>query len=124
MSPELRLKHIINQTITEVFGANKDSLAVKFTLENGKKMSIYHCQNCCETVIVHSIKGDINDIIGVPILKAFEEHEEPENNNWEYQPESHTWSNFTFTTEKGEVVIQWLGTSNGYYSETVDVYFE
>lgn len=121
MSPELRLKSIINQTITNIVGANQDSDRVEFTLENGKKISMYHCQDCCESVGVDYIEGDINDIIGTPVIEAYEDNEEPETPVWEYAPESHTWTSFTFITEKGKVVIRWLGVSNGYYSESVEI---
>ena len=120
MSPELRLKSIINQTITNIVGANENSDRVEFTLENGKKISMYHCQDCCESVGVDFIKGDINDIIGTPVIEAYEDNEEPK--NWDDAPESYTWTNFTIVTKKGKVVIKWLGTSNGYYSESVEVY--
>lgn len=122
MSPELRLKSIINQTITNIVGANENSDRVEFTLENGKKISMYHSQDCCESVGVEYIEGNIDDIIGETVIEAYEYCEEPEQNNWEFTPESYTWTNFTIVTKKGKVVIKWLGTSNGYYSESVEVY--
>ena len=120
MSPELRLKSIINQTITDIVGANENSDRVEFTLENGKKISMYHSQDCCESVGVEYIEGDINCIIGTPVIEAYEDNEEPK--NWDDAPESYTWTSFTFITEKGKAVIRWLGVSNGYYSESVEVY--
>ena len=69
------------------------------------------------------IAGDIDDLIGSPILLAevvtsFDENppgvEIPE----DYQ-ESFTWTFYKLSTIKGSVTISWYGSSNGYYNESV-----
>lgn len=91
-----------------------------FTDTNGVSYILHHSQNCCESVTIEDINGDLNDLIGSEILQA----EESSNRDpWNGKPEkaySFTWTFYRIATMKGGVVIRWLGESNGYYSESVD----
>lgn len=88
---------------------------IEFTCLSGRRMLMYHSQDCCESVSVEDVTGDIADIIGSPILKA-----EETSNNEESEGDSTTWTFYHFSTIKGTVTLRWLGQSNGYYSESVD----
>jgi len=97
---------------------------------------MYHMQDCCESVYVDDICGDIDDLIGTPIVQAEEasspyakhlmddkelvwrtlKDEWPEEN----RDDSQTWTFYKIGTNKGSVTIRWYGSSNGYYSESVD----
>ncbi len=81
----------------------------------------YHDQDCCESVNIEDIAGDLLDLVGSPLLMAEEVSNEPEPGfaDNEYIPESYTWTFYKFATVKGSVTVRWLGTSNGYYSESV-----
>ena len=85
----------------------------------------FHGQDCCESVYIESITGDIADLLGSPILLAEESTSEqtPEGFKHDYEPESQTWTFYKLATIKGYVDIRWFGSSNGYYSESVDLIF-
>jgi len=95
-----------------------------FTLDTGEKYKLYHEQDCCESVIIEEIIGDLQDLIGNHILLAEEVihyDENPEDVEVsEYQDDSFTWTFYKLGTIKGSVTIRWYGQSNGYYSEHVD----
>ena len=88
------------------------------TFENDEvRYVLYHSTDCCESVVVEDIIGDLEDLEGWPLLIAREDYnaDGPDLNE-----ESYTWTFYNFATFKGYVTIRFLGTSNGYYSEDVD----
>ena len=96
---------------------------IEFETNDGKTYALYHLQDCCETVVVESIVGDLTDLLGIPILLAEEAtsaDDPPDYPKQEYQPESQTWTFYKLRTIKGSMDIRWHGESNGYYSESVD----
>lgn len=95
---------------------------IVFTTSNNEKFKLYHDQDCCESVTIEDIIGDISDLIGEPLLMAEEVSNiaTPPNRPIEYEPDSETWTFYKLATIKGSVTIRWYGESNGYYSESVD----
>ncbi len=113
-------KDLIGVTLKTVTGAGGDD-QITFEAEDGREWGIYHLQSCCEWVRVEDIAGDLNDLIGAPIVQA--EESINENEQIDGKPEyrnSCRWTFYRIATAKGLVVIRWLGESNGYYSESVD----
>ena len=81
---------------------------------------MYHATDCCEHVSIEDINGDLSDLINTPILK-WEVKTNRTNHFGREISESFTWTFYTIATIKGFVDIRWLGTSNGYYSESVSI---
>lgn len=128
------VNELVGKTLTECRKNGNDEII--FVTDDGKTYKMYHSQSCCESVSIEDINGDLQDLVGTPILLAeevsndeFEKQWESqfveveygkEGKNGEYYPESHTWTFYKFATIKGYVDVRWFGSSNGYYSERVD----
>lgn len=115
------LKELIGKTMLSV--KNNDNYEIVFTADDCKRWKLYHDQDCCESVQVEDVCGDLADLIGSPIVEAEEvTGDTAQPDGWrpgEYC-ESFTWTFYKFRTAKGSVTIRWLGESNGYYSESVN----
>ena len=116
----MEFKDLIGKTLTSVENKNDEELV--FTVSEGEKYMLYHDQGCCESVYIEDIIGDLDDLVGSPILMAEESEsdENPEGIEIKYQDDSFTWTFYKLATVKGYVTIRWYGESNGYYSESVD----
>lgn len=107
------IKDLIGLTPVEVRKAD-DYSSMTFYFEGGKVFEFWHIQDCCETVEIESIVGDLSDLVGAPLLMAEEVTKQEEVGQG-----SSTWTFYKFATKKGYVDVRWLGESNGYYSESV-----
>ncbi len=86
-----------------------------------ERFVFFHYQDCCESVDINDIVGDLEDLCGEPLLIAEEvSGETPVDFEEEYH-ESVTWTFYKFATRRGYVDVRWLGESNGYYSESVSL---
>lgn len=113
-----RFSRLVGETITRCTGKVGDE-EMRFDTASGKTFRMWHDQDCCEKVRVEDICGDLGDLIGTPILQA-EESSNGDPLGFGDESESFTWTFYRISTAKGQVVIRWLGASNGCYSEAVD----
>lgn len=105
-------------TLTKVEQVGDD--VIRFECEDGRAFHLYHSQDCCESVVVESVVGDFVDLVGSPILLAEEASSKEAPEGAEASDDSNTWTFYKLRTIKGSVDIRWQGSSNGYYSESVD----
>jgi hypothetical protein len=111
--PELIGKYINN---IEVHNNGVGNDHIDFHISDGSIYRQKHIQDCCESVTIEDIDGDIEDLIGYKLIIAEESSSNDPNTS-----ESATWTYYKFATIKGYVTIRWYGYSNGYYSESVDI---
>ena len=109
---------LVGKTLAEIV-VSKDDDEIMFKTNNGETYKMYHEQDCCESVTIEDICGDLTCLIGSPILQAEEStnNENPKNPQYD---ESYTWTFYKLATIKGYVTIRWYGESSGCYSESVD----
>lgn len=112
---DIDVEELIGKVIIKIERFHDDD-ELLFNMSNGVIYKQFHSQDCCETVYLEDIEGDLNDLIGVPILNA-----ERVTSDTSTDDESSTWTFYKFATIKGYVTIRWYGASNGYYSE--EAYF-
>ena len=118
----LNISALVGKTLTNIERRGDEQLI--FTTSDGERFCMHHQQNCCETVEIEDINGDLSDLIGSPIVTAEEStnsESDPEGYAYPHDStDSFTWTFYRIATAKGWVVIRWLGASNGYYGEEVD----
>jgi hypothetical protein len=103
------------KTFTSV---TSDDESITF-IGDGIQFKLKHCQECCEDVHIESIVGDLDDLIGSEILVAEESSKDGES---EFEVEQ--WTFYKLATVKGWVDVRFYGSSNGYYSTSVDLMTE
>ena len=108
------LQELMGKTLCYV--ERKGDEEILFVVSQDEKYKMYHEQDCCESVTIEDICGELEWLTGSPILRAEIRHEDGECGD-DYD-NTYTWTFFELATLKGAVTIRWYGTSNGYYSES------
>jgi len=109
--------------ITSICGLSVGSERVEITIQGDRKFVLFHNQDCCETVRIKRVTGNIEDVIGSSVLEAIEtiwpQDEYPPDAEKEKYDDSFSYTDFALRTHNGTMKIRWRGDSNGYYSESV-----
>lgn len=101
--------------ILSVHGLKENSDMVTIVTDK-LSLQFFHWQDCCESVYVAQVDGDIEDVVGKTIF-LFEERTVFTEEEWG----DHLLSTFyTIRTDGGDLTWRWDGRSNGYYSVSVD----
>lgn len=90
--------------------------SIDFYMQDGAHYRMYHHQDCCESVSIEEVYGDLQDLVGAPVLRA----EERSNRQDDSYGGDEQWTFYEISTINGGVTIRWYGTSNGYYGTSVD----
>ena len=122
---ELGPEELIGKTIIMITTRPDE---VEFKLSDGRTRVMGHEQDCCESVTLEDVVGDWEDLLDTPILVAEARSDDAQlmqdmvesHPDYDGYCDSQTWTFYTFRTIKGTVDVRWLGTSNGYYCESVD----
>lgn len=123
MIKEAKLSDLLGVTLEkiEVSQTLNESNFIVFTAMDGRVWEMCHNQDCCEDVHIDDINGNVQHLVGQPILMAESvsgaiPDEDPLGDS-EYV--SYTYTFYKFATIYGFVDVRWLGRSNGRYSEEV-----
>lgn len=112
---ELKFKIIKEIKVSK--GDDDDSIDIYF--EDGSYLTMFHEQDCCESVWIEDIESNKNlpEYRDAVVIDMYVTTSENKNSD-----ESGTYTFYNLNTSKGSINIRWNGESNGYYSEEVSTY--
>ena len=120
----VEIKDLLNKVFKSVEITNADpdddydyNDCVVFTTVDDEVYVMMHSQDCCEHVYLESVDNDTTVLIGSQILVA-----EERKNSKKQLNGSETWTFYLLGTNEGCCNFRWYGSSNGYYSEGVNLY--
>jgi hypothetical protein len=119
MRSYIEFSELAGKTLTKIDGLEAGSEDVTFECNDGSLYELSHVPDCCESVSVEDVAGDVSDLLNsrVELAEVITSNDNPPGVTKEYR-DSFTWSFYKIRTNKGSVTIRWYGESNGYYGET------
>lgn len=100
----------------KIIKAYQDNDEVTMELEDGRVVKLRHDQECCESVHLESYSRHISEVIGEELIGI-----DSEEKGIEVGCDHRTETTITIETSGGIVTQLWVGESNGYYGEGVDL---
>lgn len=116
MRDNCELSSLVGEVLTHIDADGDEEIML--TTASGRKIHIYHMQSCCESVRIEDTQGKWHELIGKVIVEA---SEDVRSSGGPQCPESWTRTTLTFRVDGATVISRWIGESNGYYSESVDI---
>ena len=113
------INELVGKTLRSI-EYNEDTDELEFHTTDEERYLLFHDKDCCEYVYLEDIIGDLADLIGPPIIIAREDTNAEDPGKLPDSDDSYTWTFYNIATIKGHVTLRWYGSSNGYYSESVD----
>ena len=129
MNKELFTDDVMTLRVIEsITGLEEGSERVIIKFTDGTKIKQEHEQECCESVTIAQVDGNVDKHIGATMVSIEEKVTRPseevtDEDGYSYTPESLTATFYTLKTSKGYLDWRWDGESNGYYSESVECKF-
>lgn len=106
-------------TFVSIIGSPGDP-ELDFITNTGRTFRMYHSQDCCESVYLEDVIGDLSDLLNTPIVEAYVEDSSGMEAKNKYD-DAFEWTFYRLRTLKGTVTLRWYGSSNGYYSTDVEI---
>ena len=97
---------------------DREENQILLTTRSGRKFMVYHEQDCCEKVQIVGQDGSFDMLIGKPLTEA---RGFAVDTSEEAIDSSQTTTTLVFRVDDQTVISRWIGDSNGYYSESVDI---
>ena len=104
--------------VLDAVDIDREENQILLTARSGRKFLVYHEQDCCEKVQIVGQDGGFDKLIGKPIVEA---RDFAVDTSEEAIDSSQTTTALVFRVDDQTVVSRWIGDSNGYYSESVDI---
>ena len=117
---EAKMADMVGKVFTSVRNENTELVFENAT----ERFVFFHQQDCCEHVSIEDVCGELQDLVGEPLLMAEEVEGQTPVDFDEAEHESVSWTFYKFATRKGYVDVRWFGESNGFYSEGVSLGYE
>jgi hypothetical protein len=97
---------------------------LQLTRSDGKVVTMGHSQECCESVWLEDVVGDLQSLIGKPLMIAeVTSNYTKKNDDNDDEEGDEQWTYYRLGTDIGNIVtLRWCGTSNGYYSTDVNIW--
>ena len=112
----VKFEDLIGKTLVKIEVLKDYEDMIRFWYSDKSYYEMRHDQDCCESVDIKEIVGNLDDLLNSPILIAYESSNGSEVGEYD---DTETWTFYNLSTVNGSVNISWL---NGYYSESVNFY--
>jgi len=106
---------LVGEVLTYIDTDQKNN-EIMLTTESGKIIKIFHEQDCCECVSIKDTEGEWHKLVGKVIVEASKDESQGQ-----AECGSRTETSLKFRVDDATVISRWIGESNGYYSESVDI---
>jgi hypothetical protein len=121
--PETKIESLVGEKLAYIDAGDAGDDEILLTTESGRRIQIYHSQDCCESVRILDTSGNWHELIGKVIIEATKEVVDDADRPDCVCGYSDSWTrtDLTFRVDDATVISRWIGESNGYYSESVDL---